>query len=51
MIESCINKRKSIEITSLQERKNSPPGADMSLLAINSLYQEKGNDGYLWSEA
>ena len=24
---------------------------DMSLLAMTSLYKEKGNDGYLWSEA
>ena len=50
MIESCINKRKSIEITSLQERKI-VLWEDMSLLAMNSLYKEKGNDGDLWSEA
>ena len=24
---------------------------DMSLLAMKSLYEEKGNGGYLWSEA
>ena len=40
MIVSCINKRELIEITSLQERKNSPL-EDMSLLAMNySLYEE-----------
>ena len=51
MIESCINKRKSREITSLQERKKIFLWDDMSLLAMNSLYEEKGNDGYLRWEA
>ena len=51
MIKSCINKRKSTEITSLQERKNSPLGGHEFTLAMKSLYKENGNDGYLWSEA
>ena len=51
MIKSCINKRKSREITSMQKRKNSSLGGHEFTLAIKSLYEEKGNDGYLWSEA
>ena len=47
-----INKRKLREITSLQEQREKVVlWEDMSLLAMNSLYKEKGNEGYLWCKA
>ena len=43
MIESCIDKGKSREITSLQEKKKIVLWEDMNLRAMNSLYHEMGN--------
>ena len=46
MTESCFNKQNREKLHHC-EREKIVPREDMSSLAMNSLYEEKDNDGYL----
>ena len=50
MIESCIKKENRAKLHHCK-REKIVLWEDMSLLAMKSLYEEKDNDGYMWSEA
>ena len=50
MIESCIKKENRAKLHHCK-REKIVLWEDKSLLAMKSLYEEKDNDGYMWSEA